>query len=421
MVEGQSKRNAIVVGGGVIGLACAHYLSQAGIGVRVLDRGKIGGECSHANCGYVCPSHVLPLTVPSAVPMATRSFFKPRSPFKIQPRLNARYWKWMFQFAIRCRKDVALSAGHHLKAILDSSIDEYRQLVRNENLRCQWRESGLLHVFETKKAFEACRRENDMVVAEFEHGAREVSSDELVEIAPALKRNLAGGFLHEGDAILRPDLLNRQWRERLESSGVQFIEQCELLNVSRCGEGDVEHLETSTGNMSADTYVFAMGAWSEKLGDMTGFKLPIQPGKGYSITLEKKEFYPTMPMLFPEKKIGISPFEDGFRIGSMMEFVGFDHSIPEYRIEQLKRSVRPFFDVESNAIELERWSGFRPMTYDTLPAIGNLPSSKNGFVATGHSMLGISMAPATGRLIAELVQGNKTHLNVTPYDPVRFQ
>ncbi len=421
MVAAQTTRNAIIVGGGVIGLACAHYLSKSGFSVRVLDRGNIGGACSHANCGYVCPSHVLPLTVPDAIPMAMRSFLSPRSSFKIQFRLSARYWKWMYQFATRCRQEVALSAGHHLKAILNSSIEEYRDLVKNEGLRCQWRESGLLHVFETKKSFEAFRRENDMVVAEFAHGAREVSARELVEIDPTLKHNLAGGFLHEGDAILRPDVLNQQWRKRLESKGVQFIEQCELFNVSRSAEGEVVQLETSMGGMSAGTYVFAMGAWSEKLGDLTGFNLPIQPGKGYSVTLAKTESCPTIPMLFPEKKIGVSPFEDGFRIGSMMEFVGFDHSIPEYRIEQLKRSVSPFFDLDSKANELERWSGFRPMTYDTLPVIGNLPFSKNGFIATGHSMLGVSMAPATGRLIAELVQGQETHLNVTPYDPVRFQ
>lgn len=417
----ETTRDVIIVGGGVIGLACAHYLQQAGYQVHVFDRGQIGGECSHANCGYICPSHVLPLTVPEAIPMAIGSVFKPRSPFKIQLRLNARYWAWMFRFALRCRKRLALSSGHHLKAILDSSISEYRVLLSRENLQCEWKESGLLHVFETNQALEGYRRENDMVLAEYQHGAREILAKDLPELDPTLKSNLAGGFLHEGDASLRPDLLNQQWRQNLERKGVQFTEHCELLSVQRSTDGTITQLQTSRGAIKAGAYVFAMGAWSEKLGDMTGFRLPVQPGKGYSITFQKPERCPAIPMLFPEKKVGVSPFRDGFRIGSMMEFVGFDASIPEYRVRQLTDSVKPFFQVDLSGDELERWSGFRPMTYDTLPVIGPMPSSENGFLATGHSMLGVSMAPATGRLIAEFVQKTKVHLDVSRFDPIRFQ
>ena len=153
---------------------------------------------------------------------------------------------------------------------------------------------------------------------------------------------------------------------------------------------------------------------------MLGFKLPIQPGKGYSVTLEKPDVSPTLPMLFPEKKIGISPFANGFRIGSMMEFVGFDKTIPEYRIQQLKDSVKPYFNFRLNDTEQERWHGYRPMTYDTLPVIGQAPGIENGFVATGHSMLGVSMAPATGRLIAEMVTKHPTHIDAQAFSPARF-
>ena len=416
-----NDRSVIVVGGGVIGLACAHYLQQDGFRVRVLDRGTIGAACSHAICGYVCPSHVLPLTVPEAIPMAARSFLTPRSPFKVKLRFNASHWKWMLQFASRCKKDVALTAGQHLKSILDASIAEYRALLEKERLECEWKESGLLNVFETTKAFDAFRKENEMVEREFQHGAREIAGKDLTAIDPALKGGLAGGFMHDGDASLRPDLLNQRWRKLLESRGVQFSEQCELQDVVRNGDGSIESLNTNQGKLQADVYVFAMGAWSESLGRMTGFKLPIQPGKGYSVTLQRPDLCPTLPMLFPEKKIGISPFEDGFRIGSMMEFVGFDDTIPQYRIDQLKDSLRPFFDLKLDGAEQERWTGFRPMTYDTLPVIGSLPSSDNGFLATGHSMLGVSMAPATGRLIADVICQRKPFLNLAPFGPERFQ
>lgn len=421
MLASQNRQSAVVVGGGIIGIACAHYLSAAGLKVKVIDRGKIAGACSHANCGYVCPSHVLPLTLPGAIPMAIKSLFNPRSPFKVKIRWNVGYLNWMRNFAIRCRTKVALAAGHHLKSILDASIEEYRELMRSVGLKCEWRDSGLLHVFETKAAFDSFRRENEMVVGEFQHGARELSPSEVVEIEPALRKGLAGGFLHEEDSMLRPDLLNRQWRKQLESRGVQFVERCELLEVSRSAEGEILELETSQGKIDSDLFVFSMGAWSEKLGKLTGFNLPIQPAKGYSITLNRTGRLPNLPILFPEKKVGVTPFEYGFRIGSMMEFVGFDSKISDSRIEQLKSSVQPFFELDSQAGEVERWSGFRPMTYDTLPVIGRLPLASNGLIATGHSMLGISMAPTTGRLIAELALNKEPHLDVSPFDPLRFQ
>ena len=422
MTPSQASVNptAHVVGGGVIGIACAHYLTRAGYQVTVMDRASIGGACSHANCGYVCPSHILPLTVPSAIPMALKSLLKPRSPFKVKFSLSPNYVSWMLQFAKRCRERVALAAGHHLKAILDASLVEYKNLIADQQIDCEWRESGLLHVFQNQSALDAFARENDWVQSEYQCGAKRIAANELPGLDTTLRSDLAGGFLHEHDASLRPDLLNQSWRSKLESEGVRFLENCDLQNIVRDASGKVKYLNTSQGQQIADVFVFALGAWSERFGRELGFKLPIQPGKGYSVTLEKPDVSPTLPMLFPEKKIGISPFANGFRIGSMMEFVGFDQAIPEYRIQQLKDSVKPFFNFQLNDTEQERWHGYRPMTYDTLPVIGQAPGIENGFVATGHSMLGVSMAPATGRLIAEMVTKQPTHIDAQAFSPARF-
>ena len=404
----------------MIGIACAHYLTRAGYQVTVMDRASIGGACSHANCGYVCPSHILPLTVPSAIPTALKSLLKPRSPFKVKFSLSPNYVSWMLQFAKRCRERVALAAGHHLKAILDASLVEYKNLIADQQIDCEWRESGLLHVFQNQNALDAFARENDWVQSEYQCGAKRIAANELPGLDTTLRSDLAGGFLHEHDASLRPDLLNQSWRSKLESEGVRFLENCDLQNIVRDADGKVKYLNTSQGQQIADVFVFALGAWSERFGRELGFKLPIQPGKGYSVTLEKPDVSPTLPMLFPEKRIGISPFANGFRIGSMMEFVGFNQAIPEYRIQQLKDSVKPFFNFQLNDTEQERWHGYRPMTYDTLPVIGQAPGVENGFVATGHSMLGVSMAPATGRLIAEMVTKHPTHIDAQAFSPARF-
>ena len=182
----------------------------------------------------------------------------------------------------------------------------------------------------------------------------------------------------------------------------------------------LEALETSNGRFEAARFVFATGAWSAKLAPLLGCRIPVEPGKGYSITMARPARCPAHPMLFPEKRVGVSPFEQGYRLGSMMEFAGFDTSIPEARIRQLRASAEDFL-VEPHADPvLETWYGWRPMTWDSLPILGQVPNLKNAYLATGHNMLGLATATGSGRLLAELIQDKPTHIPADPYSPKRF-
>ena len=136
--------------------------------------------------------------------------------------------------------------------------------------------------------------------------------------------------------------------------------------------------------------------------------------------MDRPENAPKYPILFPEHKVGVSPFDDGFRLGSMMEFAGYDSTIPEYRIQQLRDSARPYLVASVDGEAKSKWYGWRPMTWDSLPIIGRLPKLSNGYLATGHNMLGLSLAPATGRLIAEMITDQPTHLDAAAYSPTRF-
>lgn len=415
--------SVVIIGGGVVGIACAHYLSKAGFATTVVDKGPIGSACSRANCGYVCPSHVMPLTVPEAIPMALRSLVTPESAFRVKPQLSPAFWKWMIQFGLRCRTSSAITAGQALKSILDSSLTEYRLIIPAERLQCQWKETGLLNVFESKQAFDGYGKTHEQVEKHFDVSIQRVSGDDLADFDSALKPGLAGAYWYPGDASLRPDLLNNQWRGRLTDAGVVFREHCSVIGIDRGPSGKIQQLQTSSGPIKADTYVFSVGAWSGAFGKMLGCSLPVQPGKGYSVTFARPEVCPSYPMLFPEKKVGISPFEDGLRLGSMMEFVGFDESISSSRIEQLKNAAAPFLKSVipgDQADESDRWFGWRPMTWDTLPVIGPAPNCENAIIATGHNMLGVSMAPATGRLVRELIAGEQPHLDIKPFSPARF-
>lgn len=410
---------AIVVGGGIIGIAAAHYLARAGLRVTVIDRGAIAGACSYGNCGYICPSHVPPLTEPGAIKLALRSLFNPRAPFRVKPTLNPALWNWMWQFARRCTHQQVLTAGRHLQAILDASIDEYRRLIPQLSLDCEWRERGLLYVLQTDRGMASFAATDRMLTEHFGVTARRLEGSELPAFEPGLKPGLAGAFHYPGDASVRPNLLNQQWADRLRADGVEFVERCELTSI-RASAGCVESLQTSHGDLRADHFIFAMGAWSTRWSAELRCRLPIQPGKGYSVTMAKPDLAPRHPMLFPEHKVGVSPFADGLRLGSMMEFAGYDRSIPARRIRQLRESARPYLTASVDGAARETWYGWRPMTWDSLPIIGRSPGLRNAWLATGHNMLGLTLGPATGRLIAELLTGAAPHIDERPYSPTRF-
>ncbi|WP_146402282.1 FAD-dependent oxidoreductase [Planctomycetes bacterium CA13] len=411
--------SAIVVGAGVIGIASAHYLSNAGMQVTVIDRYRIGAGCSLGNCGYISPSHVLPLTEPEAIGVALKSLLNPNAPFRVKPRLSLHQWKWFWEFTRRCNRRQMLAAGKHLKAILDSSMSEYRSIVAEQKLSCQWKETGLLYVLQSTAGMRAFSHTERFLAEHFGVSSEQIRGGELTDFDTALKPGLAGAYYFPGDASVRPDLLCSSWSNQLKSRGVKFIENCELQNVSKTS-GKITGVQTSHGPMTADHYVLATGAKSVLLSKELGCRIPIEPGKGYSVTMARPNRCPQHPMLFPEHKVGVSPFDDGYRLGSMMEFVGFDESIPERRIEQLRRSAKPYLVEPYTPGKQEPWFGWRPMTWDSLPIIGQVPRLSNAFLATGHNMLGLSLATATGKLITEIIQGHPTHIDATAFSPSRF-
>lgn len=409
----------LVVGAGHIGIACAHYLHRDGYDVTVIDRASVGGACSYANCGFLVPSHVLPLTEPGAIRTGLKSLFQPRAAFRVKPQLRLALYRWMFEFGRRCTHRQMLKAGAVLNDILTASMIEYGQLLNDPSMQCEWHDDGMLFVFRTDEALQDFGRTDTMLASEFGLAARHIDGSELPDFEPALLEGLAGAYYYEDDGHLRPDRLNTAWSQRLQEGGVAFIEYCGVESVKKTGD-QISGLQTSQGLMKADRYVFATGAWSREFEDALGCSIPVEPGKGYSVTMTQPEIMPGYPMLMPEKHIGISPFDSGYRIASMMEFSGFDDSIPRSRIEQLRDSARPYLKTPVGPVEEDTWYGWRPMTWDSLPIIGRVPKLSNALLATGHNMLGLSLAPMTGKAIADLVAERPSDLPLDALSPARF-
>ncbi len=409
----------VVVGGGVIGAACAHYLSRSGWRVTVLDKGKFGAACSHANCGYVSPSHVLPLAAPGAVRKSLISMFKPDSAFRIKPRFDPTLWGWLLRFARRGNHADMMESAKGINALLQSSRVLYDTLVKDDGLECDWQDRGILFVNRTAAGLAHATETAHLVRDHFGLTPELVEGDALTALEPSLKPGLAGAWLYRIDAHLRADKLMTSWHKSLLAAGVEVREGCEVTGIARAGS-TATAVQTTQGDVTADAFVVAAGALTPKLSKSLGFKVPIQPGKGYSITMARPANCPTYPMIFEEHRVAITPFSDGLRIGSTMEFAGYNEETNPRRLAILRNGAAHYFKEPLDAPVQEEWWGWRPMTTDSRPIIGPSPAAGNLYVAAGHNMLGLSMATGTGKLVTELLNGQTPHVDPAPYSATRF-
>jgi len=409
-----SSRRILVVGGGVIGAACSHQLASRGYQVTVIEKDRWGSACSHGNCGLVCPSHVLPLTEPGTVRKTIASLLKGNSPFSIRPRFDPRLWKWLWRFARRCRHDLMLEAARARLPLLVQSQQAYRQMVEEGILDCEWEERGSLHIYQDEKPFEKFAATAQLLDQEFGLPPERLDGDQLQAMEPTLNAGLAGAWYFPDDVHVRPDRLLASWRRQLEQQGVEIHEECELKRLV-CEQGRVVAAVTEDAEFDVDGVVVATGALTPLLARQLGCRLPIQPGKGYSITMPRPEPCPSIPLLFVQHKVAATPMMTGYRLGSMMEFNGYDTRIKPRRLRLLRRAAEQYLAAPYCDPVEEEWYGWRPMTSDGVPFIDLLPGLENAWVAAGHNMLGLSMAPATGQLIAELIDGGPTSIDPAPY------
>lgn len=408
-----------IIGGGVVGSMAAYYLNRAGWTITILERGTLGGGCSHGNCGYVCPSHVLPLAAPGALTSTLKTLFSKNSPLKVRPGFALANLGWFLRFARKCNGTAMLNAAVGIQALLDSSRTLYDDFLESERVDVEWDTYGLMFVFQTKAALEHYSETDHLLTERFHRPARRFDTAALQKAEPALKPDsVAGGFLYEGDAQLRPDRLISELRKLLLSRGVTIMEQAEFTGFAVDNSKAVAAL-TTRGEFRSDQFLVAAGAWTPQLQSHLGGRIPIIPGKGYSITLKRPAVCPTYPMIFEEHRVAVSPFASGFRIGSTMEFAGYDATMNRARL-QLLRDGASHYLYGTDAPAFEEWWGWRPMTYDGLPIIDRSVKFGNVTIAAGHGMLGLSMATGTGQLVSELVTGTKPHIDPRPYRGDRF-
>ena len=416
----ESSAEVVVVGGGVVGLACGLALAEQGRSVRILDAGRIGGGSSHGNCGTLTPSHALPLAAPGQVGRAMRWMLTPDAPLYMKPRFDPALWSWLLRFAGRCNAEAMMRSGVVRARLLQASRAAFPEWLARHGIDCEFAETGTDHVFRDARALEDYRADL-RALAELGVRSEVIDGPTYLRDEPALRDGVVGVVRYPDDASLRPDRYVSGMARALQAIGGELVENCEVRAIAE-RDGGLE-IATSTGTHRCADVVLAVGAWSPKLSRM--LKVPhldkvMQPGKGYSITYSRPMLAPRRPLTLQERSVCVSTWGSGYRLGSTMEFSGFDTSLNQRRLAALERAAREYLHEGVGPVKQEEWYGWRPMMVDDVPVIGPVPGRKRQWLATGHGMLGVSMSIATAGLVADLVTGAEPRFDPTPYRLDRF-
>jgi len=410
--------DVLIIGGGVIGLATALALIEAGRGVRVLEAKTVGSGSSHGNCGTITPSHAAPLAAPGRIAKTLRWMLTPDAPFYVAPRFDPALWNWMRHFAARCNPRDWRAAMQAKAAILQASRQSLSEWVARYDLDCEFEASGVDYIFRTEAALAHFAAELASL-AELGIASENIGGPDYLRGEPALKDGIFGVVRFPGDARLRPDRYVAALARAFRGAGGVIEEGCEVRGI-QCDKHGVE-VRSVDGVWRARDVIVAAGAWSPLLAKTTGLaKLPIQPGKGYSITYDRPALAPRHPLVLYERSVCVTTWDSGFRLGSTMEFAGYDAKLNRRRLDALERGAREYLHEPVGPVKREEWYGWRPLTWDDLPILDRAPGHAHVWLATGHGMLGVSMSTGTAELMADLICGRTPQIDPAPYGIGRF-
>lgn len=412
--------DVLVIGGGVVGLASALALADAGRGVRVLEAATVGGGSSHGNCGTITPSHAPPLAAPGMVRRALAMMLSPDAPLYIRPRVDPALWRWLWALRGRCKAAHWRESALAKAALLNDSRARLEEWVARYGLDCEFMPSGEDYVFRDPRGFEHGQHELPLL-RELGIDVRVVDGAAYEREEPAMRPGVAGAIRFDGDAALRPDRYVAELARVARARGVDVREHCPMTSLATDGRGFV--VVTPEGEWRAREVVVAAGAWSPRLAQAIGARWlarTIQPGKGYSITYDPPALAPRRPLVLRERSVCVTAWASGYRLGSTMEFSGYDATLNARRLAALERGAAEYLREPIGPRVRERWFGWRPMSLDDVPLIGAVPGRDGLWLACGHGMMGVGMSAGTGQLVADLMTGRPTAIDPAPYRPDRF-
>ncbi len=419
-----------IIGGGIIGLCSAYYLRKAGYQVTIFEQNALAEGCSMGNAGMIVPSHIIPLAQPGMIAKGLRWMLSPTSPFYVKPRLNADLMRWGWLFY---RHSTLAHVERSIPALRDLSLLSkklYQELAANgdadgQPLEFGWHERGLLMLYKTPAAEHDMAEEAD-VANRAGVEARILTGQQVQDLESDARVTVRGGILYPGDAHLDPGRLVHALIAYLRSRGVEIHDRTTVTGLVQ-ERGRVTTVQTNMGDYPVDELVVAGGAWSSLLARKLALRLPLQGGKGYSFMLPGDASPGVtnnirVPTIMLEARATATPVGNDLRFAGTLEVAGTDMSVNMNRVRGIVQSINQYYpDIRVDMPKVEAvWSGLRPCSPDGLPYIGRVPQAENVVVATGHGMMGLSLGPATGKLVADVIAGNRPVVELAPFAPGRF-
>lgn len=416
-----AKKSVIVIGGGIIGLCSAYYSMRKGHKVTVLERGGPDHDCcSLGNAGMIVPSHFVPLAAPGMVGMGLRMLRDPEGPFAIRPRFDKELMLWCWRFTRSANARHVSRSAPLLRDLHLLGRISYEELSHQLDLSFGLVKRGLLMICKTE---EALAEEAGLAIDARKLGleAEVLDPPEVAKLEPSITVDAAGAVYYPQDCYLDPRKLMAGLYESLSAGGVEFIWNAEVTGW-RTGSRRVEAVLTGKWKHSADEFVVAAGSWSSSVLRDLKISLPMQAGKGYSFEVPHPPQMPEICSILKEARVAVTPMGSALRFAGTMEIMGTDLSVNAARVHGIRKAIPQYFPKfrSGDFVGLPVWSGLRPCSPDGLPYVGRFKRYSNLIAATGHAMMGISLAPATGRLVSEMISGEIVSIDCARLNPDRF-
>lgn len=412
-------KNCLVIGGGIIGLCTAYYLQKEGHQVTIIDRTNMDSGTSWINAGYISPGHIIPLSAPGVMKKGIKWMFNSASPLFIKPRLDMDFLNWAWKFNKSCNQKHVTNSIPVIKEIAVLSQELYKDIKEIEHFNFHMEKKGLLMLCQTDALLE-----EELITTKLakEAGleANMLSMDELKALEPDVKLNVKGASIYHCDAHCTPMEFMAEMKALLRKRGVAFLTN-ESVSVLKHANGSISKVITDKRSIKASEVIMAAGSWTGTLAKQLGVRIPMQAGKGYSIS-SFREHGISMPAILAEAKVAVTPMNGFTRFAGTMEIAGISETINKRRVDAIASAASRYYpNIQIDTIEKDKaTSGLRPLSADGLPYIGRTEKYSNLLVATGHAMMGWSMATATGKLVSEIISDKKTSLNLAPFSIERF-
>jgi D-amino-acid dehydrogenase len=417
-----SKRVAII-GGGVVGLSAAYYCARRGWKVTLVDRNPAQRDgCSFENAGMLVTSHFVPLAAPGMVAQGLKWMWNPASPFYVKPRLSRDLLDWGIKFWRAATPEHVRRAAPLLRDLSIASHRSFEELAALPGSDFGLVKKGLLMLCRTPHTLEEEIRTAEMGRA-IGIASEVLDARQVAALDPGIRMDVAGAVYFPQDCHLSPDRFVAQLQDRLAAEGAEFAWNTEITGWRVEGGRTIRAATTRDGGeIEADEFVLCGGSWSSSLAHELGLRLPLQAGKGYSLTLPKPRQLPAICAILTEARVAVTPMGGALRFAGTMEIAGLNEDISPVRVRGIIAAAAKYYpDFEPSDFDgVAPWRGLRPCSPDGMPYIGRTAKCTNLSIATGHAMMGMSLGPGTGKLIAGILAGERPPFDMAQLSPDRY-